>query len=380
MRSINLSASKISVITGDNRFESLRDFTIELWKRFHYDNYIETKFNFESKRQQSIKTLLSKKKIEETIKLLEKKTEKSLDKIKNEEEKIKIKKKITKANKEIKEILNKSILDDKSKNELKKKINNFNISKEEKELIENKLKDCSSVDTSKPECKKKYIKKETDRERIKRVEKEKKINISSELKIISKNTDELDKKRIKLVKKIEKSNLKQKEKKELKKSIISVSNKKYGTNRENKTIQFFKEKFNKEIIIDKKYYRKKLYTKRNISFGLIGEIDGLLDDDTIIEVKNRTRRLFYRLYNYEKVQIMIYLYLLNKKKAILLEHYNDKMNDINIFFEREYINLILKKINKFTDFYVELINNLKYKRIVLLGSNKEFNELYNSNK
>ena len=40
INNIFLSASELSIITGDNRYKSLRDYTIQLWKRFNYNNYI----------------------------------------------------------------------------------------------------------------------------------------------------------------------------------------------------------------------------------------------------------------------------------------------------------------------------------------------------
>ena len=44
-----------------------------------------------------------------------------------------------------------------------------------------------------------------------------------------------------------------------------------------------------------------------------------MDKDTgeLIEIKNRINRLFYKLRDYEKVQIFIYMKLLNKQEATL---------------------------------------------------------------
>ena len=78
------------------------------------------------------------------------------------------------------------------------------------------------------------------------------------------------------------------------------------------------EKYNTKIIVNKCYKRKSLYQDNNYKFVLIGEVDGFLDDGTIVEIKNRKNRLFKRIYNYEKVQMYAYLYLWNRDRCILI--------------------------------------------------------------
>ena len=54
---------------------------------------------------------------------------------------------------------------------------------------------------------------------------------------------------------------------------------------------------------------------------LRGKVDGL-SDGTIIESKNRTRKLFQEIREYEQVQLEGYI-LTGFTKALLTEHFND---------------------------------------------------------
>ena len=52
---------------------------------------------------------------------------------------------------------------------------------------------------------------------------------------------------------------------------------------------------------------------------ITGGVDGLLGDDCILEVKNRTRRLFHKVPMYERVQVEAYMRIFDKSRAVLLE-------------------------------------------------------------
>ena len=50
-----------------------------------------------------------------------------------------------------------------------------------------------------------------------------------------------------------------------------------------------------------------------------GRVDGLIGDDAVLEVKNRTRKIFDPLPTYELVQVQAYMQLLARPRAILLQ-------------------------------------------------------------
>ena len=344
MNIIKLSASKVAIITGDNRYESLQDYLITLWKRFNYNNYIITKNTFDNERRKVNQNIIIKEKLE----------------IKLREHNIKL---------DIKSS---------SKKEINEKVNKLNLDKKSKEELKDKIKLLNNVDMTKSEAKKDVIKVETDREKTQRITKKLNLNIVKDLHVKSNNTIELKNNTDNIFEKINKTNGTKKEKEELKKSVQSINNKRYGTHREKFSIKHYKKLYNKNVIIDKSLYKRFIYQLENYTFILVGEIDGLLEDNIIIEIKNRARRLFKRLYNYEKVQMYMYMYLLNKSEGILVEHLNNQINNIHINYEEEYMNMILNKLVKFSNFYINLMNNVELQRGVLLGSKKEFNLLYSN--
>lgn len=84
-----------------------------------------------------------------------------------------------------------------------------------------------------------------------------------------------------------------------------------------------------------------------------GRVDGLLGDDTIVETKHRRNRLFNCIYNYEKVQIEIYLFLLDKKKCLHIENFNGESNQI--YYDRD------------PDFLAEIKLQVQHRLIELLN-------------
>lgn len=64
--------------------------------------------------------------------------------------------------------------------------------------------------------------------------------------------------------------------------------------------------------------------------GITVDADG---DRTIVEIKNRAKRLFYRLQDYEFVQVMAYMYIWDIRTATLVERFQDKTRDYHITFD-----------------------------------------------
>lgn len=419
--------SNISIITGDNKWKSLKDYTIDLWKRYHFFDYKTTKNKFDKKLEQSkqndsikksIKNDMQKLNITSDIKniinykinkhIIDKELKKDL--INNIDKSINTSNNIKKLNvnsdinniiynqikniqnstdiyninkttlhNDLKNIIQNNPLLNNSKNisVLSKNINEITdiiTTENNKESIKRKILSCNEINSNKLECKKKFVKTETDSEKINRIEKEQNININSKINIKSNDTKHLDNKKSDIIKSINNSKLSEKDKLDVKKSIENESNKRYGTIRENFTFNHLINIYGPNIVIDKEHKIKKLFN----NFYIIGEIDGLLNNDTIIEIKNRTNRLFYRIYNYEKVQIIMYMYLCSMKHSKLVENFNNQINIIDLDMDEDFLKYILDKIYKFTKFYNKLLKNIELKRITLLGTDKEFKKLYNA--
>ena len=89
-------------------------------------------------------------------------------------------------------------------------------------------------------------------------------------------------------------------------------------------------------------YTRELYRCDDYCILLKGKVDGIAGD-TVVETKNRTRRLFKELREYERVQLECYMYLTGYQKAILTEHYNDTNHLLNIHTMKSSGKNVLKK-------------------------------------
>lgn len=109
-----------------------------------------------------------------------------------------------------------------------------------------------------------------------------------------------------------------------------------GTLKEEQNLDSIQAKEN--IVIkerNSKLYVKELYRDDNYAIILRGKVDGI-SGDTIIETKNRTRKLFYKLRDYERVQLEAYMFLTGKNKSLLTEHYDGESSEISYDHNQEF--------------------------------------------
>lgn len=212
--------------------------------------------------------------------------------------------------------------------------------------------------------------KESDEDIIEKITIKNNIDISSELKncVKSKNTNELHIMKKNILEKME--NLTEIEKKEITKSISNVTNTKFGIKNENDVTKLYENLTGNIIIKDNKYHKIKILENDTYSVYIGGKIDGINNETkSIIEVKNRVNKLFYVLRNYEKVQIMCYMYLFNSKRGNLVEAHKKRegtiINVIEVDFDKEYMQEIIDKIIFFIKFFVNFLNNHQMKIDIL---------------
>jgi hypothetical protein len=223
--------------------------------------------------------------------------------------------------------------------------------------------------------------KETDEDIITKISNNNKIDISYDLKncIRSKNTEDLNVLKTVIFEKIE--NFKEEDKKDIRKSIINITNTNFGIKNENDVTKIYENITGNKILKDNKYHKIKIFQYDTFNVYIGGKIDGIsLDNSIIIEVKNRLYKLFYELRNYEKVQIMSYIYLFSLLKGHLVEAHKKKdetkINIIEVQFDSIYMDYIINKIYIFICFFNVFINDSKSK-INLLKNNTEidFNKI-----
>ena len=130
------------------------------------------------------------------------------------------------------------------------------------------------------------------------------------------------------------------EKKKVKDYIQSKANTIQGTHFEKGTAQVIESEC-KKLIEDHTLYRHTLLECDGYTFQLVGKIDRLnVEEDgskTLIEIKNRVNRLFYKVKDYENIQVQCYLQLLDLERAKLIEHFKkeDRLNSMLIARDRD---------------------------------------------
>lgn len=136
----------------------------------------------------------------------------------------------------------------------------------------------------------------------------------------------------------------------------------YGIKYENKALQTFSKLYKINIIIDKSYHKK--FILENFMIG--GRIDGITQNNEIIEVKCRTNRLYDYLFKNDKIQLMTYLYIFGFKKGYLVQYLKNDKSNIRVFNvkynESYYKKNVLSKLIKFYHFYKYFLTNEELKK------------------
>jgi hypothetical protein len=85
-----------------------------------------------------------------------------------------------------------------------------------------------------------------------------------------------------------------------------------------------------------------------------GKPDGIIHGDKIqiVEVKNRQKRLFYSIPEYEYVQVQLYLWIFNAQQCQFREQYHNEHWDSIIEFDPKMITKIEKKLINFAKEYI----------------------------
>lgn len=91
---------------------------------------------------------------------------------------------------------------------------------------------------------------------------------------------------------------------------------------------------------DDKFYTEHICTVAGYEAVVTGRVDRIEQcpdgSKVLVEIKNRTKRLFRQLYPTERIQLQVYLQLLDIEKGKLVEQYNNEVNTIEVTRDREY--------------------------------------------
>ena len=133
---------------------------------------------------------------------------------------------------------------------------------------------------------------------------------------------------------------------------------KRGNVKEDKNLD--KTQVKRNIKIDNrntKMYEKELYKNddKNYKVVLKGKVDGM-NEEYVVETKNRTKRLFNMIPDYEKVQLNAYMFMTGKEKALHIECYNDDSNEVEYDFDKLFWDDCSNKIMEFVNEHI--VNHL----------------------
>jgi hypothetical protein len=85
---------------------------------------------------------------------------------------------------------------------------------------------------------------------------------------------------------------------------------------------------------------------------ITGKIDRIEERDDgsriLVEIKNRTNRLFRRVVEYEMIQVQVYLQMLGLLRARLVEQYNNQVLSHDVVRDEElWVNVIVPGLEEF---------------------------------
>lgn len=144
----------------------------------------------------------------------------------------------------------------------------------------------------------------------------------------------------------------------LKKHIKSKYSTSYGTKTEKSALELYNDIKNcncKQNTIT--------HTHKIDDFAIRGKIDSSIvieDKLKIVEIKNRTKKLFYDVRLYENVQIQLYMYMHESKSAHLVENFKGNINIIDIDYDEVFTQIIIEKLKIFNNVLNKLLIDPDY--------------------
>lgn len=132
----------------------------------------------------------------------------------------------------------------------------------------------------------------------------------------------------------------------VKKYIDGYINKTRGIVNEKKIINSYEKKNNTKISNNNsKLYKMKLFTIDNYEIYICGKIDGI-ENNELIEIKNRRNHLFEFIPIYEQIQTEIYFRLTNLTKGKLIQNYNNTTSEFIISSNEDLWTTIKNDLNE----------------------------------
>lgn len=149
----------------------------------------------------------------------------------------------------------------------------------------------------------------------------------------------------------------------------------YGTASEHHALVKVRETLGINARLDDTFYRVQIGEVDGTQLWVGGKIDAITDDKLVIEIKNRIRRLFYKVPFYEIVQLQSYLFLLDVPRGAIVEcltTLNDsQINIVPVRRDRElWDETVVPKMKAFVKVFLHLLEDHGFQDAYLLSSRK----------
>ena len=200
-----------------------------------------------------------------------------------------------------------------------------------------------------------YKPKDSYLKKVKLLKKSKSSSEAKEAQNIQNDTSLSVEEKVSKIRKIEKTTLSKEEHELLIKDVKSNVSTKHGIAKEQSALDIYADSTGQVVgKIDK------LMEKEYGTIIVNGKVDGIVQytsgEYKIVEIKNRTRRLFGKVVNYEYCQVQCYLYIHNQKFCDLVENYKGKINIFTIERDDDFIKSMLNVLVEFD----KLIGTFQY--------------------
>lgn len=130
---------------------------------------------------------------------------------------------------------------------------------------------------------------------------------------------------------------------DLKKLVKSSTNVVYGKKNENDGYSIFEKETEKKVKAKQVSVRMAIHkSEGGIVWYLNGIADGLTTSNELIEIKNRQKKLFKQVRDYEKCQIQSYLYITKHPVCYLVELIESDYDIIEVQRETSYFQKVIK--------------------------------------
>jgi len=126
----------------------------------------------------------------------------------------------------------------------------------------------------------------------------------------------------------------------------------HGTRSEDKTAEKVAVQENVSWVKDNSFYTHDVCELGDKKFVVVGKIDRIEErpdgSKVLVEIKNRTNRLFRKVPEYEMIQVQVYLHMLGLAHARLVEQYNNQVASHDITRDEEmWQNVIVPGLEEF---------------------------------